>query len=234
MNSLSLRLARRAAAHDPLERLPAPALGVLAAVGTMVALAARVGHPLTRPDARGCRYRACAASSRRRPNRSSSSRAALLGARAVVVHARLAAVLGHQPDDQVSMVRAAGGLAVADRHPPALRPRVCAGETHLRDELARTISAHRSSESSGSSGCRLSEQCHTCASRAPTTRPSPSRSAIVTRVPNGSRGSSRNRASSPASRPPNQTRSPAIRSVSGDPPPGAGPRAPRACPCPTR
>ena len=58
------------------------------------------------------------------------------------------------------------------------------------------ISAHRSSASSGSCGCRLSEQCHTCASRAPITRPfSLSRSAIVTRVPNASRGSSRNRAS---------------------------------------
>ena len=62
------------------------------------------------------------------------------------------------------------------------------------------ISAHRSSVSSGSCGCRLSEQCHTCASRAPITRPFLSRSAIVTWVPNASRGSSRNRASATASR----------------------------------
>ena len=54
--------------------------------------------------------------------------ARFLRARPVVVDAGLAAVLGHQGDDQVGVVGAAGGAAVADRHPPALRLRALASE----------------------------------------------------------------------------------------------------------
>ena len=61
--------------------------------------------------------------------------ARLLRARPVVVDARLAAVLGHERDDQVGVVGAAGGAAVADRDPPALRAGGLAGEAHLLDEL---------------------------------------------------------------------------------------------------
>ena len=100
----------------------------------MVALSARVGHPLTRPDA--------ATAGTARPGLQPAQTEPLLeparrllGARTVVVHARLTTVLGHQADDDVSMVRAAGGLAVADRHPPALRPGVGAGETHRNHEF---------------------------------------------------------------------------------------------------
>ena len=61
--------------------------------------------------------------------------ARFLGAWPVVVDAGLAAVLGHQGDDEVGVVGAAGGAAVADRHPPALRLGGLAGEPHLLDEL---------------------------------------------------------------------------------------------------
>ena len=47
--------------------------------------------------------------------------ARLLRARPVVVHAGLAAVLGHQGHHDVGVVGAARRAAVADRHPPALR-----------------------------------------------------------------------------------------------------------------
>jgi hypothetical protein len=124
--------------------------------------------------------------------------AGVLGARAVVVDTGLAAILGHQRDDQVRVVCAASRAAVANRDPPALRPGGLAGKAHLLDELLQ-ISAHRSSASSRSCGCRLNEQCHTCASRVPIKWPSLSRSAMLTLVPNSWRGSSRNRASAAAS-----------------------------------
>jgi hypothetical protein len=61
-----------------------------------------------------------------------------------------------------------------------------------------------------------SEHCHTCASRAPITLPFPPRSAIVTRVPNCSCGSSKNRASATAS-PCSSTRPSAIVNAVGEP-----------------
>ena len=100
----------------------------------MIAFAPRVGHPLARTNA--------ATAGTARPGFELAQTEALLElargalrARTVVVHAGPAAVLGNQPDDDVSMIRTAGGLSVADRHPAALSSRVGAGEAHRRDEF---------------------------------------------------------------------------------------------------
>ena len=187
----------RAGADDPLERLPARALGVLAALAELPAAPTVGGELAVLEPAAAASPRAGLEAPQPEPLLELPAR--LLGAWPVVVDAGLAAVLGHERDDQVRVVGAAGGAAVADRDPPALRPRALAGEAHLLDELLGRSPPTARPRSSGSCGCSDSEQCHTCASRAPIRRPFLSRSAIVTRVPNASRGSSRNRASATAS-----------------------------------
>jgi hypothetical protein len=54
-----------------------------------------------------------------------------LCSRAVVVNARLAAILGYWRHHQVRVIRPARRAAVPDHDPPALRPRLLAGKPHL-------------------------------------------------------------------------------------------------------
>ena len=130
VDELGLVAARgRAGADDPLERLPARALGVLAAFAERPPATA-VGGELAvfQPTAArlpGARLQAP------QPEGLLELSARLLRARPVVMDARLAAVLSHQRYDHVHVVRTASRATVTDRDPPALRPGPLAGEPHL-------------------------------------------------------------------------------------------------------
>ena len=187
----------RARPHDPLEPLPARALRVLAPLPDPAAAA-----PVSRDLAvlqRAAPSAARASLQRPQPEPLLELAARLLRSRAVVVNARLAAVLGHQRHDQVRVVRPARRAAVADRDPPALRRRPLAGEPHLGDELLADLTPPLIRELGLVRVQRQRAVPHVRVTRPDHPAVCSSRSATVTRVPNCSRGSSRNRASSPAS-----------------------------------
>ena len=129
-DELGLGAARAGARpHHPLKPLPARALGVLAALADPDAAA------MVRRDLAGLKPAAARTPPARlklpQPELALEQPGRLLGALALEMHARLAAVLGHQADHQVHVIRPARRLAVPHRHPPALRPRSLAGEPHL-------------------------------------------------------------------------------------------------------
>ena len=128
------------------------------------------------------------------------------------------------------MVRAAGGAAVADRHPPTLRRRALAGEPHLLDEglgdlgpppvrelwllrmqRQRAVPRVRVARAGrGARSCRARRSSPGCR-----TPPAARRGTAPARRRRSARA-----ASSPPSGRPREGRRP-----------GAGSRAPRACPC---
>ena len=129
-DELGLGAARAGARpHHPLKPLPARALRVLAALPDPDAPA------MVRRDLARLKPAAARTPSTRlklpQPELALEQPGGLLGALALEMHARLAAILGHQADHQVHVIRPARRLAVPHRHPPALRPRSLAGEPHL-------------------------------------------------------------------------------------------------------
>src|SRR5450755_2459352 len=137
-DELTLSAARAGACTDhSLESLSAGALGVLAALPDPDA-AAVVSGDLARLQPAAARTPP-AGLKLPQPELALQQPGGLLGALALEVHAGLAAVLGHQTDHQVHVIRPARRLAVTHRHPPALRPRSLAREPHLGDEPLRDL-----------------------------------------------------------------------------------------------
>ena len=184
--------------------------------------------PCFSPRLPACRVRA---SRRRSPKRCSSSR------QAAWARGRSLWTLALLPSSATKR-RRPGARGLSRRRtghggspPTGTAPRPSRRRTPSASMNCSQISAHRSSASSGSCGCKRQRAVpHVRVSRVPISRPFWSRSAIVTRVPKASRGSSRNRASAIASRRSSSLQPP----PSGPPPasrrPGAGRGAPRACP----
>jgi hypothetical protein len=92
----------RARPHDPLQGVAAAAFGMLAAVA-VIAQSARIGALLGGLDPAAA-HAALARLQVAQPMALLELPAGLLGARAVVVHRGLGAVLGHQSDHQVGVV----------------------------------------------------------------------------------------------------------------------------------
>ncbi len=217
----------RARAHDPLQRLAAAALRMLPAIAVMTQ-PPRVGPLLAGLDPAAARA-PLARLQLPQPMPALKLAARFLGAWAVVVHRRFAAVLGHQRHHHMRVIRPAGRPAVADRHPPALGLGPLASEPHLRDELLADprpplirkvrllrmkrqravphVRVARPDHPPVAIARRTSPRCRTDPAAHPRTAPAPPRHRAPTAAP-------------PPSGPP-----------PANPPRGEVPRAPRACPC---
>jgi hypothetical protein len=121
-----------------------------AAISAVITVTACIGHPLTRAHpAAPCPPRPGFEPPQAKPLLLFARR--VLGSWLVVMHAGLAAILGHQAHDDMRVVRPAYGLAVTNGRPPTLCSRFWAGEPMLATNSSPT-SPQRSSDNAGSAG----------------------------------------------------------------------------------